>query len=163
LNPATRKTQAHAIYFARQTDVVARRGACQSKHVQVLLAQHCDEEISGGLARIAETLPPEPSHAMWMNWGPSPPRPDMAYSVEDEVYIAPYASWTDAADDVRHATWPADRMREMEHLATGIQLADENLGVRPARFVTADHMRRLEEIRARHDPDRRFHSWMATS
>jgi FAD/FMN-containing dehydrogenase len=51
-------------------------------------------------------------------------------------------------------------MREMEHLATGIQLADENLGARPARFVTDEHMRRLEEIRAAYDPEGRFHSWM---
>jgi FAD/FMN-containing dehydrogenase len=117
-------------------------------------------DLLPGLHRIADTLPPEPSHAMWMNWGPSPPRPDMAYSVEDEVYIALYASWTDPADDARYANWPGDRMREMEHLATGIQLADENLGARPARFVTDEHMRRLEEIRAAYDPDGRFHSWM---
>jgi len=113
-----------------------------------------------GLRRIADTLPPEPSHAMWMNWGPSPARADMAYSVEDEVYIALYASWTDSADDDRHARWPGDRMREMQDLATGIQLADENLGVRPARFVSDGHLRRLDEIRARYDPDSRFHSWM---
>ena len=120
------------------------------------------DELLPGLRRIADTLPPEPSHAMWMNWGPSPARPDMAYSVEDEVYIALYASWTDPADDGRYARWPGERMREMEHLATGIQLADENLGERPARFVTDAHMRRLEEIRARYDPDGRFHSYMGT-
>ncbi len=117
-------------------------------------------DLLPGLHRIADTLPPEPSHAMWMNWGPSPERPDMAYSVEDDVYIALYASWRDPADDERHAAWPAARMREMEHLATGIQLADENLGVRPARFVSDEHRRRLDEIRARYDPAGRFHSWM---
>jgi FAD/FMN-containing dehydrogenase len=117
-------------------------------------------DLLPGLRRIADTLPPEPSHAMWMNWGPSPSRPDMAYSLEDEVYIALYASWTDPADDGRYAAWPGDRMREMEHLATGIQLADENLAQRPAPFLRAENMRRLEEIRARYDPDGRFHAWM---
>ena len=118
------------------------------------------EDLLPGLHRIAETLPPEPSHAMWMNWGPSPERPDMAYSIEDDVYLALYASWPDPADDDRCARWPGERMREMEHLATGIQLADENLAQRPARFVTDEHMRRLDEIRARYDPEGRFHSWM---
>ena len=118
-------------------------------------------DLVPGLRRIADTLPPEPSHAMWMNWGPSPARPDMAYSVEDDVYIALYASWRDPGDDDRHARWPGDRMREMEHLATGIQLADENLAERPARFVSDAHLRRLDEVRARYDPDARFHSWMA--
>jgi FAD/FMN-containing dehydrogenase len=113
-----------------------------------------------GLRRIADTLPPEPSHAMWMNWGPSPERPDMAYSVEDPIYIALYASWKDPADDPAYAGWPADRMREMEELATGIQLADENLVARPARFVSDESLRRLDEIRARRDPDGRFHPWL---
>lgn len=116
-------------------------------------------DLLPGLHRIADTLPPEPSHAMWMNWGPSPERPDMAYSVEDEVYIALYASWTDPGND-EHARWPGDRMLEMQDLATGIQLADENLGARPARFVSDEHLRRLDEIRARYDPEGRFHSWM---
>jgi FAD/FMN-containing dehydrogenase len=118
------------------------------------------EDLLPGLHRMADTLPPEPSHAMWMNWGRSPARPDMAYSVEDEVYIALYASWKDAAEDERYARWPGERMREMEHLATGIQLADENLAVRPARFLSDEHVERLEQARARYDPDRRFHSWM---
>ena len=43
---------------------------------------------------------------------------------------------------------------------TGIQLADENLGLRPARFATDSNMTRLDEIRARYDPDGRFHPWM---
>jgi FAD/FMN-containing dehydrogenase len=117
-------------------------------------------ELVPGLRRIADTLPPEPSHAMWMNWGPAPPRPDMAYSVEDDVYIALYASWSDPADDARYAGWPGERMREMERLSSGIQLADENLGQRPARFISEENMRRLDELRARHDPAGRFHSWM---
>jgi hypothetical protein len=97
---------------------------------------------------------------MWMNWGPSPERPDMAYSLEDDIYIALYASWQDLSDDERYASWPTDRMREMEHLATGIQLADENLAARPAPFVSDGNLRRLDELRAKYDPDGRFHSWM---
>jgi FAD/FMN-containing dehydrogenase len=117
-------------------------------------------ELLPGLRKIAETLPPEPSHAMWMNWGPSPERPDMAYSLEDEIYIALYGSWRDAADDERYATWPTDRMREMQHLATGIQLADENLAARPAPFVRKENLRRLDALRGKYDPEGRLHSWM---
>jgi hypothetical protein len=51
-------------------------------------------------------------------------------------------------------------MREMEHLASGIQLADENLGERPARFVSDASLARLDEIRAAYDPDGLFHPWM---
>ena len=43
---------------------------------------------------------------------------------------------------------------------TGIQLADENLGRRPARFATDDAMAKLDRVRAEYDPHGRFHSWM---
>jgi FAD/FMN-containing dehydrogenase len=117
-------------------------------------------DLLPGLHRIAETMPPAPSHMLWMNWGPSPERPDMAYSVEDETYIALYGVWTDPADDEPNTAWATERMREMEPLATGIQLADENLGRRPARFLRDENMARLDRLRAERDPDRIFHPWM---
>ncbi len=118
------------------------------------------DDLLPGLHRIADTLPGAPSHMLWMNWGESPPRADMAYSVEDETYIALYGVWQDPTEDEACVAWATDRMREMEGLATGIQLADENLGRRPARFVSEAHMARLDELRARYDPEGVFHPWM---
>ena len=118
------------------------------------------EELLPGLRRIAETMPGAPSHMLWMNWGPSPARPEMAYSVEDDTYIALYAVWEDAAEDEANTAWATERMREMEGLASGIQLADENLGRRPGRFATDENMTRLDEVRAAYDPDGLFHPWM---
>jgi len=117
-------------------------------------------QLLPGLRRIAETLPEAPSHMLWMNWGPSPARPEMAYSVEDENYIALYGVWQDPADDAANVSWVADRMGEMEDLASGIQLADENLGQRPARFASDANMARLDAVRAQYDPDGLFHPWM---
>lgn len=113
-----------------------------------------------GLHKIAQTMPPPPSHMLWLNWSPPPERPDMAFSVEDDTYIALYAGWKHAKEDAKYASWPESHMREMSHLATGCQLADENLGRRPARFVTEDRMAKLDEIRANRDPKKRFHAWM---
>jgi FAD/FMN-containing dehydrogenase len=122
------------------------------------------EELLPGLRRIAETMPGAPSHMLWMNWqpgtSPAPERPEMAYSVEDDTYIALYGVWEDPAEDDANVAWATERMREMEALASGIQLADENLGCRPARFVADEHLARLDELRARYDPDGRFYSWM---
>ena len=39
-------------------------------------------------------------------------------------------------------------------------LADENLGRRPAKFITDPNMARLDKVRSAYDPDGRFHSWM---
>jgi FAD/FMN-containing dehydrogenase len=117
-------------------------------------------DLLPGIHRIAETLPPAPSHFLWLNWGPSPEREDMAYSMEDRTYLALYGVWADAADDPKYARWPASNMEAMAELASGIQLADENLGERPGRFATDEHMARLDAARAEYDPDGRFHSWM---
>jgi FAD/FMN-containing dehydrogenase len=38
------------------------------------------EDLLPGIRRIIETMPPHPSHFLWLNWGPSPARQDMAYS-----------------------------------------------------------------------------------
>ena len=51
-------------------------------------------------------------------------------------------------------------MAAMAPLASGIQLADENLGARPAKFVTDANMARLDRVRADYDPDGRFYPWM---
>jgi FAD/FMN-containing dehydrogenase len=118
------------------------------------------EELLPGLRRIAETMPGAPSHMLWMNWGPSPARPEMAYSVEDDTYIALYGVWQNPAEDAANTAWVAERMGEMADLASGIQLADENLGERPARFVSEANLARLDEVRAAYDPDGLFHAWM---
>jgi hypothetical protein len=120
-------------------------------------------DLLDGYRAIVKTLPDRPSHAMWMNWNPAsgPQRPDMAYSLEDDVYIGLYGVWRDAGDDPRFQDWATNRMREMEPLASGIQLADENLGRRSAPFVTDANLRRLDEARRRYDPTGVFHLWMA--
>jgi hypothetical protein len=117
-------------------------------------------DLMPGIRRILDTLPPHPAHFLWLNWGPSPARQDMAYSVEAEIYLALYGGWMDEADDGKYADWPRDNMAEMAHLATGIQLADENLGQRPAKFATDEAMARLDKVRAEYDPDGRFYPWM---
>ena len=117
-------------------------------------------ELIPGIRNAAETIPTAPSHMLWMNWGESPERPDMAYSVEDETYLACYGVWADAADDERFGAWATDCMRELEPHSSGIQLADENLINRPARFVADANLARLDELRSEWDPDGRFHPWL---
>ncbi|MGZ8801580.1 MAG: FAD-binding oxidoreductase [Mycobacterium sp.] len=118
------------------------------------------DELMPGIRRILETMPPHPAHFLWLNWGPSPPRQDMAYSLEDEIYLALYGVWQDAGDDKKYGGWARSGMAAMTHLQTGTQLADENLGERPAPFATAESMVKLDQVRSVYDPDGRFHSWM---
>ena len=118
------------------------------------------DELMPGITRTLKSMPPHPSHFLWLNWGPSPQRQDMAYSLEDEIYLACYGVWDDPDDDEIYGDWARSNMAAMEHLQSGIQLADENLGRRPAPFATPEAMAKLDRVRAEYDPSGRFHSWM---
>jgi FAD/FMN-containing dehydrogenase len=117
------------------------------------------DHLLPGLRRIADTLPPAPSHMLWMNWAPPSTRPDMAFSLEDVIYIALYGIWKDAPGEAAASTWAVDRMLEMAPLAKGVQLADENLGQRAAPFMADANLARLDRLRAAHDPSGRFHDY----
>jgi hypothetical protein len=118
------------------------------------------KDLLPGMRKIAATLPNAPSHMMWMLWGPNEKRPDMAFSLESDLYIALYSVWENAAEDAKHQAWVTERMKELEPFSEGIQVADENLAARPSRYLTDANHRRLETLRAKHDPMGLFHSHM---
>jgi FAD/FMN-containing dehydrogenase len=120
------------------------------------------DDLLPGMRAIADTLPAAPSHMMWMLWGPPQPLPDMAFSLQDDLYIALYAVSDDPAEDAAHQAWVTDHMRRLEPLASGIQLADENLGARPSRFLAPANLLRLQALRSKYDPDGLFHTYMGT-
>lgn len=116
-------------------------------------------DLLPGLQRIANTLPPMPSHVLMISWHPPARRQDMAFSVEAKHYLALYGEWKNPSDDASYGNWATHNMQAMAHLSTGIQLADENLGRRPARFLSDAHCERIKKIRAHYDPQGLFHSW----
>lgn len=113
------------------------------------------------MRKIADTLPPPPSHALWLNWNPSTPRKDVAFSVESRTYLALYGGLRKASDIQQHADWATRNMKALEQHSRGIQLADENLLRRPARFLSDENLARMDKVRATYDPDNRFQTWWA--
>jgi hypothetical protein len=119
------------------------------------------EELLPGIRKIIETMPPHPAHFIFTGWKPSSiDRREMVCGMDDEIYMALYSAWKDPADDERYGDWAGSNMAAMSHLATCTALADENLGRRPAKFITDQNMARLDAVRAAYDPEKRFHSWM---
>lgn len=117
------------------------------------------DELMPYLKGMVETLPPAPSHMLWLNWYPPKRLQDMAYSLEDNIYIALYGTWKDANDIPNYGSWAKGWMEKANHLSTGIQLADEGLHQRMAPFVAADNLKRLDEVRAQRDPNGLFNPW----
>ena len=50
-------------------------------------------------------------------------------------------------------------MSRLEDFSTGIQLAHENLGRRPTRFMANANFQKLDQIRQKFDPTGLFRAW----
>jgi FAD/FMN-containing dehydrogenase len=117
------------------------------------------DELIPAVEELFTSVPTPASHVFWYPWREQPLE-NAAISIQGKLYVAAFSGWTDPADDGRYVPWPAEQMGKLEHLSKGIQLADENLIARPARFLTAENEARLEELRTAHDPDGRFASYL---
>lgn len=117
-------------------------------------------ELAPLLRALWSELPTEHSFSIWYGWAPTRPLPDMAFSIEGRAYIATYAIWADPADDDRHRDWVVDHTRGLAELGKGVYLGDTDFTRRADRFLTDANFRRLEEIRARRDPQGRFCSYL---
>lgn len=144
------------------------------------------EQLSPYLSLAASGLPDPKgghSHVLWLNWMPRRATQaasdaerkkqdpdfavaaDMAFSVDDDFYVAMYGVWRDEADDAKYGSWAFDvaAKARADGIETGIQLADENLRARNgrARALAPAKADLVERIRNVFDPSRRFVSCLA--
>jgi FAD/FMN-containing dehydrogenase len=117
------------------------------------------DELVPYMRELFSSLPSAHSHIFWWNWGPLRPLPDMALSVQGNIYLACYSVWDQESDDAPMERWVVDQMKRIEHLAVGSKLNDENMARRPARYFSDAAAARLERLRAQYDPERRFASF----
>jgi hypothetical protein len=107
-------------------------------------------------------LETEHSFSIWYGWAPRRDLPDMAFSVEAEVYIATYVIYPDPADDARYAEWVHRRTAGLAAHGTGVYLGDTDFTRRQDRFLSDRAYRRLAEIRAVRDPAGLFASYLTS-
>ncbi|OQV05153.1 FAD binding domain-containing protein [Cladophialophora immunda] len=116
-----------------------------------------------GIHRMVRELAPAPSHLYLLYWGRDETNnrlPDMAFSLEAKVYISYFAIYCDSSQDEAYSHLVSSCMDSIAPQALGTQLGDENLAVRPSRFMTLEAYLRLEKIRQKYDPHARFHGFM---
>ena len=107
-------------------------------------------------------LDTEHSFSIWYGWAPCRALPDMAFSVEAEVYVATYAIYGDPADDARYLDWVHRQTAALAAHGSGVYLGDTDFTRRQDRFVSDDAYRRLTAIRAERDPSGRFASYLTS-
>jgi FAD/FMN-containing dehydrogenase len=107
-------------------------------------------------------LDTEHSFSIWYGWAPRRTLPDMAFSVEADVYVATYAIYGDPADDARYLDWVHRRTAALAAHGSGVYLGDSDFTRRQDRFLSDDAYRRLTAIRAKRDPSGRFASYLTS-
>jgi FAD/FMN-containing dehydrogenase len=106
-------------------------------------------------------LDTEHSFSIWYGWAPRRDLPDMAFSVEADVYVATYAIYADPAEDEKYSDWVHRRTAALAVHGAGVYLGDTDFTRRQDRFLSDDAYRRLAGIRAERDPSGRFASYLA--
>jgi FAD/FMN-containing dehydrogenase len=108
-------------------------------------------------------LPTAKSFSLWFDLssqpappGPARPRPDMALSVQTDLYFATYVVCESPAQDALCRDWVTATMDRLAPLSAGCYLGDSDLFARPDRFMTDAAWGRFLQIRDGRDPGRLF-------
>jgi FAD/FMN-containing dehydrogenase len=122
-----------------------------------------DEGIEGGLVRLAEEFKRAPSGksnviALMPGNGSrlGLPLETGAYSMDERTLVMHYAVWQDPAADAANHEWIRSMSGLLEPIATGHFISEADLIAHPqrlARCFLPGHWERVQELRARHDPE----------
>ncbi len=119
------------------------------------------EEVVPLIAPAFTTLPNPKAFTLWYSMAPLRALPDMAFSLQSEIYFASYVLWEDESDDEKNKAWQKNIMQRIQPVTLGQYLGDSDLTVLQRKFISEAHWKKLESIRSLRDPNRRFHSYLA--
>ncbi|GAA1781128.1 FAD-binding oxidoreductase [Nocardioides hankookensis] len=120
-------------------------------------------EVVPAMRRAYTTLPNAQAFTIWFSMAPLRELPDMAFSMQSEIYLASYVLWESPADDERCISWLADAMRDLEPVTVGQYLGDSDHTRRQVKFMSDDAWDRLQKVYAERDPDRLFVGYLGDS
>ncbi len=100
------------------------------------------------------SLPTAKSFSLWFDLAhlPARPLPDMALSVQGDIYFASYVVGEAPGQDGLCRSWLSGTMRRLAPFSAGCYLGDSDLTVRPDRFMSDAAWDRFLRIRADRDP-----------
>jgi FAD/FMN-containing dehydrogenase len=113
------------------------------------------------MRRAYTTLPTDKAFTIWFSMAPLRTLPDMAFSLQSEIYLASYVVWESPEDDERCVSWLASAMADLEPVTAGQYLGDSDLSRRQVQFLSDDAWARLQQVVADRDPDGLFVGYLA--
>ncbi|NUS23043.1 MAG: FAD-binding oxidoreductase, partial [Streptomyces sp.] len=105
--------------------------------------------------------PTRQTFTIWFSMAPLRPLPDMAFSLQSEIYCATYVVHDEPERDAELRAWLDGAMAAMRPVTAGQYLGDSDFTVRQLRFMGDAQWRRLQEIRAARDPKDLFAGYLS--
>ncbi len=99
---------------------------------------------------------PEKSFGYLQFWGPVHPTPNMAYSLQGNLYLSSNAIFTDATQDDANRQWVHERVLKLKPISVGGQMNDENMVYYNQPYLSSAVGAKLERLRKQYDPEHRF-------
>lgn len=91
------------------------------------------------------------------------PLPDAAFSMVAPIFVGSYAVWSDPTADALNIRWLRDMTEALRHETVGHYIGEVDLTAAPTRAAHSfakPNWERLQQLRARYDPDGVFHSYL---
>jgi FAD/FMN-containing dehydrogenase len=117
-------------------------------------------EVVPAMRPVFTELPTPGSFTIWFSMAPQRSLPDMAFSLQTEIYCASYVVYAEPARDAELRGWLSAAMAGLEPVTAGQYLGDSDFTNRPVRFMGDAQWARLQRIRAARDPDGRFAGYL---
>ncbi|MGY5055681.1 FAD-binding oxidoreductase [Streptomyces sp. 900105755] len=109
-------------------------------------------EVVPAIRKAFTEHPTRQTFTIWFSMAPLRELPDMAFSLQSEIYCASYVVHDDATRDAELRGWLDEAMAAMQPVTEGQYLGDSDFTVRQLRFMGDEQWRRLNEIRDARDP-----------
>ena len=123
--------------------------------------------LSGSAAEVVPAMrtvftehPVPGAFTIWFSMAPLRALPEMAFSLQSEIYCAAYVVHDDPAQDARLRGWLDRAMAELQPVTAGQYLGDSDFTNRQLRFLGDEQWDRLQRIRADRDPDALFAGYL---
>jgi FAD/FMN-containing dehydrogenase len=122
--------------------------------------QGSPDEIVSLITPAFTDLPNPKAFTLWYSMAPLRALPDMAFSMQTEIYLSMYVLWEDAKEDELNQSWVKQMMQRIQPVTAGQYLGDSDFTVHQRKFISNENWEKLETIRAQRDPNRRFYAYL---
>ncbi len=106
-------------------------------------------------------LPTPEAFTIWFSNAPMRPLPEMAFSLQSEVYVATYMVYEDPAEDAPNRSWLNQALEYAHPVTVGQYLGDSDMTNRQLKFMADENYARLQSIIADRDPEGLFVRYLA--